>query len=192
MEGDDQAFIQASARLIGLMQVLDRAHTEGRKALVFVDAREMQARIGPLLQRRYRLPKAPLLINGEVSGSTRQARVDAFQRAATGFDVMLISSRAGGVGLTLTAASVIVHLTRWWNPAVEDQCNGRALRIGQTREVNVFPLIARHSAGLRTFDENLHELLSRKRKLMSEALAAPEPSDAEKQWIFDTTVGTTP
>lgn len=188
MAGDDETFIRCSARLIGLIQVLDGAQAEGRKALVFIDNRALQARLGPLLQRRYRLAKAPLLINGDVGGGMRQARVDAFQKGEPGFDVMLISPRAGGVGLTLTAASIVVHLTRWWNPAVEDQCNGRALRIGQTSAVNVYPLIARHPAGTKTFDENLHELLTRKRELMREALAAPEPTDAEKQWIYRSTL----
>lgn len=187
MAGDDETFIRSSARLIGLVQALDGAEAESRKALVFIDNRELQARLGPLLQRRYRFTKAPLLINGDVDGGTRQARVDVFQKGEPGFDLMLISSRAGGVGLTLTAASVVVHLTRWWNPAVEDQCNGRALRIGQTREVTAYPIIASHPAGAKTFDENLHELLSRKRELMREALAAPEPTDSEKQWIYRST-----
>jgi hypothetical protein len=53
------------------------------------------------------------------------------------FDVMILSARPGGVGLTLTRANHILDLSRWWNPAVEDQCNGRALRIGQTRLVTV-------------------------------------------------------
>jgi SNF2 family DNA or RNA helicase len=78
-----------------------------------------------------------MVISGTVAGGGRQARVDHFQAAPDGFDVMILSPRAGGVGLTLTRANHVIHLSRWWNPAVEDQCTGRALRIGQRRPVTV-------------------------------------------------------
>jgi SNF2 family DNA or RNA helicase len=68
-----------------------------------------------------------MVINGTVDTASRQYRVDTFQRTS-GFDVMILSAKAGGVGLTLTAANHVIHLSRWWNPAVEDQCSDRVYR----------------------------------------------------------------
>jgi hypothetical protein len=91
-----------------------------------------------MLKRRYGLPRLPMVINGEVTTEDRRReRVKTFQ-ATTGFDVMLLSPKAGGVGLTLTAANHVIHLSRWWNPAVEDQCSDRVDRIGQRRDVHVY------------------------------------------------------
>ena len=64
-----------------------------------------------------------------MTGGARRARVRDFQKGPAGFDAMILSPRAAGVGLTLTAANHVIHLSRWWNPAAEDQCSGRAHRI---------------------------------------------------------------
>jgi SNF2 family DNA or RNA helicase len=71
-------------------------------------------------------------------------------------------------------------LSRWWNPAVEDRCNGRARRIGQTRPVTVHPLLVLCPDGHKSFDENLHALLERKRDLMRAALVRPLADEAEQ------------
>ncbi|TDH61261.1 DEAD/DEAH box helicase [Dankookia rubra] len=137
------------------------------------------ARLSGLLQRRYHLPAAPMTISGRVAGAARQAGVDRFQNAPGGFDVMLLSPRAGGVGLTLTRANHVIHLARWWNPAIEDQCTGRVLRIGQDRPVTVHIPLAVLPGGRPSFDENLHALLARKRALMKEALMPPDAEPGE-------------
>jgi SNF2 family DNA or RNA helicase len=129
-----------------------------------------------------------MMINGTVAGRSRQARVDRFQTAVNGFDVMILSQRAGGVGLTLTRANHVIHLSRWWNPAVEDQCNGRTLRIGQTRPVTVHIPLATFSQSGHSFDQNLHALLDRKRRLMHEALLPPEASEAEREELLEQTI----
>ena len=131
----------------------------------------------------------PLIINGQVPGAMRQARVDAFQQGPDGFDVMILSPKAGGVGLTLTRANHVIHLTRWWNPAVEDQCNGRAVRIGQILPVTTYLPIAILPDGRRSFDQNLHSLLERKRNLMRDALCPPAATDADYQELLNATVG---
>jgi hypothetical protein len=182
---DDEAFIAASARLVAAFTALDKIAAMGERALLFVDDLDVQARLSGIIQRRYQLPAAPVMINGSVAGKTRQLHVDRFQAAAVGFDVLILSPRAGGVGLTLTRANHVIHLSRWWNPAVEDQCNGRALRIGQERAVNVHIPIATLPSGGRSFNQNLHALLDRKRRLMHEALLPPEASDFEKQQLLD-------
>ena len=176
---DDDALIAGSARLRVALSALDEIAGRGERALLFVENLEMMARLSGLLQRRYRLPVAPMTINGAVAGAARQARVDRFQAGPDGFDVMLLSPRAGGVGLTLTRANHIVHLTRWWNPAVEDQCTCRALRLGQERPVTVWTPLATLPDGRRSFDDNLHDLLERKRALMERALVPTEASPDE-------------
>jgi SNF2-related domain/Helicase conserved C-terminal domain len=187
-ELDDAAFIAASARFISAFSALDNIAGEQERALLFVDDLAIQARLASIIQRRYGLSAAPMVVNGTVAGRTRQTRVDRFQTAANGFDVMILSPRAGGVGLTLTRANHVVHLSRWWNPAVEDQCNGRALRIGQTRPVTVHIPLATFSQSGHSFDQNLHTLLDRKRRLMHEALLPPEASEAEREQLLNQTI----
>lgn len=180
----DEEYIAASARLKLLFQELDRVAAVGEKALVFVESLEMQRILQSLIQRRYRLAHPPLVINGEIIGDKRKSRVDQFQ-SKNGFDVMLLSPKAGGVGLTLTAANHVFHLSRWWNPAVEDQCSDRAYRIGQTKPVYVYYLIAVHPLFPgRSFDERLHELLCEKRRLCRALLAPPVFSNQDLEKLL--------
>jgi SNF2 family DNA or RNA helicase len=172
------------------MKCLDQIRTSGESALVFLDDLAVMARLSGLLQRRYKLENAPMTISGKVSGPGRQARVDLFQARATGFDVMLLSPRAGGVGLTLTRANHVIHLARWWNPAVEDQSTARVHRIGQSRRVFVHIPLAVLADGRASFDENLHALLERKRRLMQNALLPPEPSPNELAAMLDDSLRT--
>jgi hypothetical protein len=124
-----------------------------------------------------------------IDGQARQARVDRFQEAPGGFDVMLLSPRAGGVGLTLTRANHVVHLARWWNPAVEDQCTGRVLRIGQENPVTVHSPLAVLPSGRPSFDDNLHALLGRKRLLMRNALLPPDAEPGDLAAMLDDSLG---
>lgn len=178
MEGgpqSDELRIEDSARLAATVQVLDKVHGHKEKALVFLESLDLQeaSQLPLLLQRRYGLARLPMVINGQVSTEARQARVDAFQRE-DGFDVMLLSPKAGGVGLTLTAANHVIHLSRWWNPAVEDQCSDRVYRIGQTKPVHIYyPLAVLPEAEETSFDVQLQQLMDRKRQLALNLLAAP-------------------
>ncbi len=167
--------VEDSARFLAMMEILDRVAPSGEKALIFLESLDLQDadQLPLLLQRRYGLSKAPMVINGQVSTETRQERVNAFQRDV-GFDVMLLSPKAGGVGLTLTAANHVIHLSRWWNPAVEDQCSDRVYRIGQTKPVHIYyPLAILPEAEEHSFDWQLQMLMDRKRKLAQNLLAAP-------------------
>ena len=166
-----EEYRDGSARLSETFRILRRIHAVGEKALLFVEPREMQAFLIRTLRREFGLSQDPLVINGAVSGVKRKQRVDEFQERE-GFDVMILSPRAGGVGLTLTAANHVIHLTRWWNPAVEDQCTDRAHRIGQRRTVHVYVPIAVHPLFRdASFDVNLHNLIMRKRDLNRRVLA---------------------
>ena len=102
-------------------------------------------------------------LDGATSAKARAERINAFQ-AGRG-DVFLISLKAGGLGLNLTAADYVIHLDPWWNPAVEDQASDRAHRIGQTRPVTIYRLVAEG-----TIEEQIVDLLHRKRDLADQLL----------------------
>jgi len=181
----DAEFIAASARLRLAFDALDKIAAAKERALIFLNDLDMQARLVGLIQRRYGLALPPMVINGTVAGADRQARVDRFQVGPEEFDAMMLSPQAGGVGLTLTRANHVIHLARWWNPAVEDQCTGRALRIGQLKTVHIHIPMATLGDGQASFDENLHALLERKRRLMNEALLPPEVTNADLDSLLD-------
>jgi SNF2 family DNA or RNA helicase len=103
---------------------------------------------------------------------------------------MVLSPKAAGVGLTITAANHVIHLSRWWNPAVEDQCNDRVYRIGQSKPVTVHvPMAVHRSLGDRSFDANLDRLLESKRSL-SRHMLAPPVGEADVGVLFNETIGT--
>ena len=184
----DEEYIASSARLAVAIRVLDEVARVGERALVYVDSLEFQSILQGLLQRRYRLAQPPLLINGTVAGDQRKRRVDAFQEGK-GFEVMILSPRAGGVGLTLTAATHVIHLSRWWNPAVEDQCTDRVYRIGQTRPVHVYFPMAEHPVfGEHSFDVQLDALIRRKRQLSHALLSPGDATDEDLRQLFEATV----
>lgn len=171
----DELKVEDSARFTSMINILDKIAPTGEKALIFLESLDLQDadQLPLLLQRRYGLAKSPMVINGQVSTEARQDRVNVFQRES-GFDVMLLSPKAGGVGLTLTAANHVIHLSRWWNPAVEDQCSDRVYRIGQTKPVNIYyPLAVVPGAEDNSFDWQLQMLMDRKRKLALNLLSAP-------------------
>lgn len=166
-------YIKQSARLVALFELLDKIYEKGEKALVFVESINMHQWLSVYIETRYNMSHKPDRIFGSVSAQSRQAIVDRFQdQTNTGFDTLLLSPKAAGVGLTLTAATHVIHLTRWWNPAVEDQCTDRAYRIGQTNDVYVYYIRALHPTyGESSFDGVLDQLLKSKRALASGVLA---------------------
>ena len=111
-------------------------------------------------------------LHGSVPVREREAMVASFQDGA--FPVFLLSLKAGGTGLNLTAADHVIHLDRWWNPAVEEQATDRAYRIGQTKPVQVHRLITRG-----TIEEKIAELLTRKRALADSVLGGGEAALTE-------------
>jgi hypothetical protein len=188
--GLDDAYVRESARLEVTFEILDEISRWGEKVLIFVEALELQPYLAGLVQRRFGLPRQPAIISGEISGPKRQQRVNGFQSASPGFDAMILSPRAGGLGLTLTAANHVIHLSRWWNPAVEDQCSDRIYRIGQTRPVHLyFPQAVHPVYGEQSFDLRLDALLERKRALSREMLMPPVDRDRDAEDLFRQTVG---
>ena len=171
----DELVIEDSARMLAMFSVLDQVAARRERALVFLESLDLQeaGQLPHLIQRRYGLSRLPMVINGQVPTAERQARVERFQTEAD-FDVMLLSPRAGGVGLTLTAANHVIHLSRWWNPAVEDQCSDRVYRIGQAKEVHIYyPMALLPGREDFSFDIQLQQLMARKRDLARQLLIAP-------------------
>jgi SNF2 family DNA or RNA helicase len=192
--GTEEVRFEESARMSATIKVLDDVARQGEKALVFLESLDLQDadQLPLILKKRYGLKRLPMVINGEVGTDARQSRVDTFQNES-GFDVMLLSPKAGGVGLTLTAANHVVHLSRWWNPAVEDQCSDRVYRIGQTRPVHIYyPLAILPDEEDASFDVQLQQLMDRKRQLAQNLLAAPAFTKDDYEKIIAGTVRTRP
>jgi SNF2 family DNA or RNA helicase len=188
--GINDGVIKRSARLTSLIQILDEVKQKGEKALVFCETINVQEYLSGYLQQRYQLDKRPFRINGQVDGNTRKKYVDQFQKGEEGqFDVMLLSPKAGGVGLTITAANHVIHLTRWWNPAVEDQSTDRAFRIGQNKPVYVYiPMAIHPKYGDNSFDANLNRLLNTKRNLSLNALLPGTVKSSDFNEIYTQTI----
>ncbi len=169
----DDSYIQASARLSAVMNILSEIAKKGERALVFIEHRQMQYRFIELVRHAFYLKNVDL-INGDTPIKKRQEIVDRFQRHQAGdgvFDVLVLGPKAAGTGLTLTAATHVIHLSRWWNPAVEEQCNDRVHRLGQTQSVHVhIPLAIHPEYREHSFDCLLHSLMQKKRKLAKSAL----------------------
>lgn len=180
-----EAWIARSARLGKSFEVLRELERLGEKGLIFVEQRSMQAQMANAMSTMFGMER-PLIINGDTPGHRRQDMVDDFQARRRGFDAMILSPKAAGVGLTITAANHVIHLSRWWNPAVEDQCNDRVYRIGQERPVTIHVPMAVHPAlGDKTFDVTLDRLLDGKRR-MSRNLLMPPVSDSDLDLVFST------
>ena len=171
--GASDEFIALSGRLDATFDILRNVQARGEKALVFIEHRRMQERFLELARQQFGLERIDL-INGDTPIPKRKMIVDRFQRHLRddeGFDLLVLGPKSAGTGLTLTAATHVIHLSRWWNPAVEEQCNDRVHRIGQTRPVTVHVPMAIHPGYLsESFDCLLHSLMTRKRKLASAAL----------------------
>jgi len=149
-----------SAKLDTLMELLETLLSEGRKILVFSQFTSMLALIADQLRAR---SVDFVVLTGDTSD--RATPIAAFQQGQAG--VFLISLKAGGVGLNLTAADTVIHYDPWWNPASENQATDRAWRIGQEQPVFVYRLIARG-----TLEEKIQAMQGRKAELANALLDA--------------------
>ncbi len=153
-----------SSKLLLFEKVVDELLENRHKALVFSQF------VGHLQIIRSFLDKKKIdyrYLDGSTPIKQREKEVNAFQ-AGQG-DLFLISLKAGGLGLNLTAADYVLHMDPWWNPAVEDQASDRAHRIGQVRPVTIYRLITQH-----TIEEKIVKLHQKKRDLAASLLAETE------------------
>ena len=170
-----------SGKAAALFDILGHCREAGRKVLIFTQYREMGERLQTWIEKA--TGHRPDFLHGGVSVKARQVMVDRFQTDRS-VHAMIISLKAGGTGLNLTAASCVVHYDLWWNPAVEAQATDRAYRIGQRRDVLVYRFV---TAG--TFEERINEMLMEKRNLADLTVATGETwigelSAAELQSLF--------
>jgi superfamily II DNA or RNA helicase len=161
-----------SGKLARVTEMLEEAIAAGDKALVFTQFREMGDRLVAHFEASLGVEVA--FLHGGTPKQARDALVQRFQDDPRGPRVFILSLKAGGTGLNLTAANHVFHYDRWWNPAVEDQATDRAYRIGQTRAVQVHKLICAGSV-----EEKIDRLLDQKRELAAKVVGTGE------QWITE-------
>ncbi|MEU6236558.1 DEAD/DEAH box helicase [Kitasatospora sp. NPDC047058] len=161
-----------SGKVERLVELLEEALAEGDRVLVFTQYAEFGGMLQPYLQRQ--LGEEVAYLHGGVPKARRDDLVERFQRP-DGPRVFLLSLRAGGTGLNLSAANQVIHLDRWWNPAVEDQATDRAHRIGQRRDVQVRRLVC-----VGTVEERIDGLLAAKRGLADAVVGT-----GGEQWLAE-------
>ncbi|MEN9535719.1 MAG: hypothetical protein RIR37_992, partial [Verrucomicrobiota bacterium] len=145
---------QRSAKMQRLIELLEEALSGNHRVLIFSQFQKQLLEIEKqIVEHKWRC----LRLDGQTRN--RQALVDEFQ-SADGPPIFLISLKAGGYGLNLTAADVVIHFDPWWNPAAEAQATDRAHRIGQTRPVTVYRLLTRG-----TVEEKVVRMQADKRQL---------------------------
>jgi non-specific serine/threonine protein kinase len=162
--GDNEWAERDSGKLTRLREIGEEIAARQEKALVFTQFREMAAPLAGFLAGVFGRPG--LVLHGDTVVRSRQKLVERFQRDET-VPFFVLSLKAGGTGLNLTAASHVIHFDRWWNPAVEHQATDRAFRIGQKRAVLVHKFLCRG-----TVEEKIDALLDTKQKLSDDILAA--------------------
>jgi SNF2 family DNA or RNA helicase len=150
----------ASSKLARLMELVDELVASRQRALVFSQFTSHLALVKEQLDAR---GLKYVLLDGSTPARQRRARVTAFQDGEV--PLFLISLKAGGTGLNLTAATNVIHLDPWWNPAVEDQASDRAHRLGQRKPVTIFRLVA-----MGTIEEQLLVMHRQKRALVERVL----------------------
>ncbi len=151
-----------SGKFHRLRELCEEIAERQEKALVFTQFREVTAPLAAFLEKVF--GRSGLLLHGGTVVGKRKQIVDAFQRE-DGPPFMVLSLKAGGTGLNLTAATHVIHFDRWWNPAVENQATDRAFRIGQTRKVMVHKFVCQG-----TIEEKIDTLIRDKTALAGEIL----------------------
>jgi non-specific serine/threonine protein kinase len=160
--GDGGYAADASGKFDRLSSLCGEISSRGEKALVFTQFREMCDPLADYLTSVFGRPG--LVLHGGTAVARRQVLVADFQRE-DGPPFFILSIKAGGTGLNLTAASHVIHFDRWWNPAVENQATDRAFRIGQQRGVLVHKFVTRG-----TIEEKIDALIAEKQQMSNEIL----------------------
>ncbi len=175
-EEREQAKNDRSPKVQRLLEMVDELRQEGDQCLIFTQYVEM----GHLLQQslEQELGEKILFLHGGVPKEKRDEMIRRFQEADVDpkerASVFILSLKAGGTGLNLTAANHVFHIDRWWNPAIESQATDRAYRIGQSRRVQVHKFIT-----LGTLEEKIDEMMERKKGLSEQIIGSGD------QWITE-------
>jgi superfamily II DNA or RNA helicase len=164
--GDSSELAERSGKCERICEMLGEVIAEGDQALIFTQYREMGDLLVTLLKKT--LDCEILFLHGGTSRVERDRLVQRFQ-ASDNAPLLILSLKAGGFGLNLTAAAHVFHFDRWWNPAVEDQATDRAHRIGQHRTVQVHKLVC-----IGTLEERIDAMLEQKRQLADQIIGSGE------------------
>jgi SNF2 family DNA or RNA helicase len=156
-----------SGKCTRIVQMLDEVIASGGQALVFTQFRVMGEMLAAML--RHELDREVLLLHGGTPQKEREELIARFQKGDGSAPVFVLSLKAGGIGLNLTAANHVFHFDRWWNPAVENQATDRAFRIGQTRTVQVHKFVV---AG--TLEEKIDQMIESKAGLADNVIGSGE------------------
>jgi SNF2 family DNA or RNA helicase len=167
-------FIADSSRLAGrsgklarLEEMLEEVLATGEKALIFSQFAQMGTLLRRYLQETF--GHEVLFLHGSVAKKQRDTLVQRFQEESKGAQIFILSLKAGGVGLNLTAANHVFHFDRWWNPAVENQATDRAFRIGQTKNVQVHKFVC-----VGTLEERIDLMIEQKKELAENIVGSGE------------------
>lgn len=156
-----------SAKLQRLEEMLDEVVAEGDRALIFTQFAEWGKLLKPYLEKK--LGREIFFLYGSTSKKQREEMIDRFQHDPQRPPIMILSLKAGGVGLNLTRANHVFHFDRWWNPAVENQATDRVFRIGQTRNVQVHKFVCTG-----TLEEKINDMIESKKQLAEQVVGAGE------------------
>jgi SNF2 family DNA or RNA helicase len=173
---DGSALAGRSGKLARLTEMLEEVRSTGERALVFTQFAEMGSILQTHLQETF--GREVLFLHGGVARGARERMVERFQSGGAGPFVFVLSLKAGGTGLNLTAANHVFLFDRWWNPAVEAQAADRAFRIGQRRRVQVHRFLC---AG--TLEERIDEMIERKQQLAAGLVGTGEA------WLTELSTG---
>jgi SNF2 family DNA or RNA helicase len=169
--GDGSRLAGRSGKLARFEEICEEIVAEGDKAICFTQYAEFGRMLQPYLAARTGCPV--LFLHGGTTKKQRDAMVARFQEADEPL-LFLLSLKAGGTGLNLTAANHVVHIDRWWNPAVEDQATDRAFRIGQRRDVQVRKFVC-----VGTLEERIDAMIEQKKALAEQVVGTGE------SWLTD-------
>ncbi|SDC46567.1 DEAD/DEAH box helicase [Actinokineospora iranica] len=164
--GDGSRIAGRSGKLARLEDTLEEVLADGDRALCFTQFAAFGGMLVPYLAARFDTEVA--FLHGGTPKRQRDTLVERFQ-SGEGPSIFLLSLKAGGTGLTLTAANHVIHLDRWWNPAVEDQATDRAFRIGQRRDVQVRKFVC-----IGTLEERIDKMIEQKKALAQLVVGAGE------------------
>lgn len=164
--GEGDYLPKQSGKFTRLAEICEELSSRQEKVLIFTQFSEIIHPIANYLTSIFRRPG--LSLHGSTPIQERKKRVEEFQDE-NGPPFFVLSLRAGGTGLTLTAATHVIHFDRWWNPAVENQATDRAFRIGQKKNVQVHKFITRG-----TIEEKIDEMITSKKSLANDVLAPSE------------------
>ena len=168
--------LEDAPKLEQTVGILESVRKQGEKVVIYTRLRAMQRILQVVL--RYRFGFEPRVLNGLVTGHNRHRIIDAFNDRP-GFDVMILSPEAAGVGLNITGATHVIHYTRLWNPAKENQATDRVHRIGQELPVSVhYPVVTGN--GFKSVEQHLHDLLMEKLELARNVLAPRKASTSPR------------